>query len=68
MDNSEDPRRPGYASPARVKAYLKLYADLGHEIGGLELTPDRSIRILSREAVRSTESKNAYDEWKSAGR
>lgn len=67
MSKPERVKRPAYASPAKVRAYLELFAGAGHTVVGLELLPDRSIRILASSDMAEARSENPYDEWKLAG-
>ncbi|AIT81652.1 hypothetical protein [Novosphingobium pentaromativorans] len=62
------PRARHYATKAKVRSYIETARELGVKVGGFEVTPDGTIRILAEQAARSaTGASNAYDDWKREG-
>ncbi|GGN49617.1 hypothetical protein GCM10011349_20430 [Novosphingobium indicum] len=61
------PRSRHYATKAKVKSYVETARELGIKIGGVELAPDGTIRILAEQAVRAANTGSAYDDWKREG-
>jgi acylphosphatase len=67
MSEPRKPRQRHYATKAKMKAFVEQARELGIKVGGIELTADGTIRILS-EGPRPVLSADAeYDEWKRAG-
>lgn len=59
-----------YAPKARLAMYVHAARELGIEVGGFEITPDGTIRVMSIAAMqpvdmsREAKAARAYDEWK----
>lgn len=52
-----------YATRSQIKRAIDAARDAGIEIGGVEVAPDGTIRILSL-AQTQPERTSAYDQWK----
>lgn len=62
-------RERQYATKAKVRCYIEAARELGVRVGGFEVTPDGTIRILAEQAVKANlgSGANAYDDWKREG-
>jgi len=50
-----------------MRAFVEEARSLGIKVGGVELTRDGTIRILSDQPSRAVSADAAYDDWKNAG-
>lgn len=65
MTAQRKPRERHYATRAKVRAFVEQMRELGIKVGGVELAPDGTIRILSEQTSRTAASAaSAYDDWK----
>lgn len=70
MSVPQPSRARHYATRAKMRAFVEQARELGIKVGGIELAPDGTIRILAEQAVRAATSgtaDDAYDDWKNAG-
>ena len=56
-----------YATRAKMRAFVEEARALGINVGGIELGPDGTIRILADRPGRAVSADAAYDEWKGSG-
>ena len=55
-----------YATTAKIKQVVGAAKEAGVKVGGVEITPEGVIRVLS-ERMAAQAPTDAYDDWKRAG-
>lgn len=52
--------RPSYAVQKIIERAIKAAKDAGMDVGGVEVSPDGTVRVLTRESTKV----DAYADWK----
>lgn len=69
MTAQRKPRERHYATKAKVKSFVETARELGIKVGGFEVTPDGTIRILTEQvAAKDDSADSAYDKWFNGGK
>ena len=68
MTAQRKPREKRYATQAKVKSFVCVARELGIKVGGFEVKPDGTIRILNENSVRSPkEPEDDFEQWFNKG-
>lgn len=68
MTAQRKPRERHYATKAKVKTFVETARELGIKVGGFEVTPNGTIRILNENASREGQKpESAFDKWFTEG-